>query len=437
MTPGTNANQEPIDIAPKWGALLLLMLVYSVHSIDRTAFNVLLQPIGREFVLSDGKIGLLAGFVYTIPYALAALPLAALADRVNRKRLLIILLFTWSFATLLARWAVSFRMLVGLRAVVGASEAGSPPTCLSLISDLFPPRLCPTAVSIFYVGAPIGVLVGSAVAGKVSSIWGWRWALMAIGLPGSLLALALIFVLRNPGRQASIVKIGAEMAPARRIAQWFAKPEIAMTVAAMVLASMVVLGVGAWASVLLIRERSIPIAQAGMGLGLVLGGGGIAGTLLGGLATRVRADGGNRRLLLIAGFATLFGAPFLAAALAANSGQITLIALIPYSVLLSSYYGPAFGFCLNLAPSAVRARALAVIFILCNIVGGGLGPLSIGLLSDWLKKANDPSPLSHSLSLMVILSMLAGGLFLAAARHMRRAALVSDAASKNDAYSFQ
>ncbi|WP_162986959.1 MFS transporter [Sphingomonas paeninsulae] len=410
------------DIKPRWGALMLLMLVYSVHSIDRTAFNVLLQPIGREFALSDGQIGLLAGFVYTIPFALAALPVAALADRVNRKRLLALLLFTWSLATLFARWAVNFPMLTGLRAIVGASEAGSPPTCLSLISDLFPPRLRPTAVSIFYIGAPIGVLVGSAIAGKVSSIWGWRWALMAIGLPGILLALILMVALRNPARHVESGGQGTELAPARRIVRWFIKPEIAMTVAAMVVASMVVLGVGAWASVLLIRERAVPIAEAGMGLGLVLGGGGIIGTLLGGLAARFQADGDDRRLLAIAGLAALAGTPCLAIALMSGSGTMTLIALVPYSILLSSYYGPAFGFCLNLAPSSVRARALAVIFILCNIVGGGLGPLSIGLLSDWLKGAGDPFPLTHALGLMVLLSALAGTLFMGAALQMRRVA---------------
>ncbi|MDO7843605.1 spinster family MFS transporter [Sphingomonas immobilis] len=414
-------RHEETDIVPRWGALILLMLVYCVHSIDRNAFNVLLQPISREFKLSDGQTGLLAGFVYTIPFALAAIPLATLADRVNRKHLLAILLTTWSVATLLARWAGSFGSLAGLRALVGAAEAGSPPTCLSMISDHFPPRLRPTAVSVFYIGAPIGVLVGSVVAGKVSGVWGWRWAMMAIGLPGILLAVILMLALRNPPRRTAQTDVLTTSAPARQIVAWFMIPGIALTVLAMVIASMVVLGVGSWASVLLIRERNVPIAAAGAALGLVLGAGGIAGTLLGGVAARFRADRGNSGLPVIAGLAALIGAPCLAVALASRSEILTLVALAPYSVLLSAYYGPAFGFCLNLAPSPVRARALSVVFILCNVVGGGLGPLAIGLLSDWRRLSGDRYPVSHALGLMVALAMLAGLLFLGAGYSMRRA----------------
>lgn len=405
------------SVVPNWGALVMLLLVYTVHSIDRNAFSVLLDPIGREFTLSDRELGLLAGFIYVVPFALASIPLGILVDRVNRKRLVAAILSCWSGATMLAGLATGFLSLAAARAAVGAAEAGTPPSCLSLLSDIFPPNLRPTAVSIFYVGAPMGVLVGSASAGAIANEFGWRTALVALGVPGILLAALLMLFFREPART---IVAGESTGSLVDVLSWLKRPEVMLAVSALVVAGMVVLGAGAWISVFLVRAHGVSMAQVGGVVGLIFGLGGVAGSLCGGLLAGQVAKGRDARLPLISAAALLLAAPCLVAALLSPSYTVTIAALIPFGILSAAYYGPAYGLCLNLTPGHIRGRAISVIFILANIVGGGLGPYLVGFASDVLAHGHAAAPLAQAMMVLPALAIVAGLLFLGTSRALGR-----------------
>ena len=164
-------------------ALLCIWAIFVVHGIDRSILLVLLEPIRRSFALNDSQLGLLTGLGYAVPFALAGIPLGALADRLRRTRFLAALLALWSSLTALGGLAPSYIWLVLARACVGASEAGAPPTMLSLLGDLFSDKTRPAALSIYFTAPYVGLMAGATLAGQISQTYGWRTALLAIGPP--------------------------------------------------------------------------------------------------------------------------------------------------------------------------------------------------------------------------------------------------------------
>ena len=186
-----------------WYALSIITLLHAVHFLDRAVIPNLVEPIRREFQLSDAQLGALTGLAYGVSFALAGLPLGYLADRTNRRKLLSVLVVVWSGLTALSAAAQHFFTLFVTRMGVGAAEAGAGPVEMSLIVDLFPARARATALGIYYVGISIGALANAVVAALIAAHYGWRWALLAAGIPGTVLGLLAWVTLgdipRGPG----------------------------------------------------------------------------------------------------------------------------------------------------------------------------------------------------------------------------------------------
>ena len=185
-----------------WYVVSVLLGVYMVHHLDRMVVTLLLDPIGREFQLSDSQLGLLAGLAYAIPFALAGIPLGMLVDRVNRVRLLTVLVTVWSGLTAMAAFATGFWTLLLARVGVAAAESGATPTNVSIISDQLPATRRATALGVYYMGPSLGTIVGFSVAGAVATSYGWRAGFLVAGLPGLLLALLLWRTVREPPRSS-------------------------------------------------------------------------------------------------------------------------------------------------------------------------------------------------------------------------------------------
>jgi len=188
--------------AARW-ALLLLTTIATVQFFDRALMVVILEPIKREFALSDAQLGLLAGLSYAAAFALAGIPLGWLADRRNRRNLLALLLALWSGMVALAGSAGSFATLVAARVGIGAMDAGGQPCSVSMIADLYPPQRRATAVAVFYMGVPLGMAGGFLFGALLAGAYGWRTALFAAAAPGLVLAALLLLWLREPQRGGS------------------------------------------------------------------------------------------------------------------------------------------------------------------------------------------------------------------------------------------
>jgi len=184
-------------------ALGLLCLVYVVNFVDRQVLAILLQSIKDDLALSDLQLGLLSGTAFGLFYATLGIPIARLADRYSRKGVIAICLTIWSGMTALCGTAGGFATLLLYRVGVGVGEAGGSPPAHSMISDYFPPEKRATALGIFSLGVPLGILVGFMAGGWLDQALGWRQAFIVVGLPGIAVALVVALTLREPPRGLS------------------------------------------------------------------------------------------------------------------------------------------------------------------------------------------------------------------------------------------
>ena len=188
--------------ATRYYVLALLTIVYALNFLDRTIFNVLIEPIKKEFALSDTMMGLLAGFGFVVFYALCGIPIARIADRVNRRNIVAAAFAFWSAMTVLCGMAQNVTMMTLARMGVGAGKSAGTPASQSIIADLFNKNERPRALGIYAIGTYLGVFLGYFIGGYVNQHYGWRAAFFAAGLPGIALASVLWLTVSEPKRGA-------------------------------------------------------------------------------------------------------------------------------------------------------------------------------------------------------------------------------------------
>ena len=210
-------NSNPVALADKQEheefssnyrnyALFILLLGYIVNFVDRSILAILLEPIKQDLDLNDTQLGFLGGLAFALFYSTLGIPIAALADRWSRTKVLSIAIVVWSGMTALCGLAGSFWHLLIARIGVGVGEAGASPPSHSLISDYFPLDKRATALSIYALGIPIGSMIGYGLGGWSADNFGWRNTFFLVGLPGIAVAALLFFTLREPPRGLSEVK---------------------------------------------------------------------------------------------------------------------------------------------------------------------------------------------------------------------------------------
>jgi predicted MFS family arabinose efflux permease len=183
--------------------LFVLMLVYVANFIDRQVLSILLEPIKREFGVSDSVLGLLAGPTFAIFYATIGLPLAYAADRMNRRNIIAASLAVFSVMTALCGLAAQFWQLALARIGVGIGEAGTSPQSHSMIADLYRPDERVGALTVLGIAPFIGIAIALLAGGWISQHYGWRTAFLIAGLPGVALALLVVLTIGEPARGAS------------------------------------------------------------------------------------------------------------------------------------------------------------------------------------------------------------------------------------------
>ena len=186
-----------------WYALSILTLVYAFNFIDRQLLAILQESIKADLGLSDSQLGLLTGFAFALFYVTAGIPIARWADRSNRRNIVSLALFVWSFMTAISGLAQNYLQLLLARVGVGVGEAGGSPPSHSMISDMFPPAQRAGALGFYSTGVSIGILFGFLLGGWLNEFFGWRMAFLVVGAPGVLLALVVRFTVTEPRRGLS------------------------------------------------------------------------------------------------------------------------------------------------------------------------------------------------------------------------------------------
>lgn len=361
--------------------LALLTLVYASHSMDRVVVAVVLEPIKADFVLSDAQVGALGGLAYGSAFCLFVLPLGWLADRVNRRRLLAVLVAAWSGFTLLTGLATQLWMLLVARIGVGAAEAGGNPVSMALLSDVFPPERRPAAVGILYLGLALGQGAVFLVGGAVAAEWGWRAAFVVAGAPGLLIALLVWAMVDDLPRSAKATAPLSVAATLRRLGQ---SPDLLLVTLGITCCSVATSVIWAWTPALFMRAHAIDVAATGLLFSLATAlCSGLGSLATGPVANRI-AQGGAGRLGWLAAAIALVATPLGLGMLCSDDLDAAVFGLLVLGLLLGGWLPPAFALALAIAPSDVRASAMALVQLSAALFAGGLAPFLVGLLSDHL-----------------------------------------------------
>lgn len=368
--------------------LALLVVCYVFNFIDRQLMTILLEPIKTEFGASDTAMGFLTGFAFALFYATLGVPVARLADRWSRRNVLAIAMVLWSGLTALCGAAGSFWQMALLRVGVGVGEAGGTPPSQSLIADYFPPEQRATAMGIHATGPQIGVLLGMFGGAIIAESLGWRMAFVIFGLPGVLVGLLIAVVIREP--RAEPQPAGESMWGA--IGRIWRTPAFAMLSIATAFTALSGYGLGTWAPSFLIRIHGLSLTEAGLILGLVGTFGALLGAIIGGIACDRLARRDRRWQLRLPAIGAAVSLVFMSLfVMWPESGVWTLGEFrVPHaaaflflgSVFSSFWLGPTYAAVQNLAPVHLRTQAAAMLMLLFNLIGMGIGPIAVGVFSD-------------------------------------------------------
>ncbi len=389
---------SPAATRPSYRYSIALMTgIYIFNFLDRQIVNIVAEPIKAEFQLSDWQLGALTGLSFAVLYTLCGFPFARWAERGDRPRIIAIAVISWSIMTALCGLAQSFTQFALARIGVGIGEAGCTPPAHSLITDIVPVAKRASALALYSMGAPIGQLLGMAMGGFVAAQWGWRSVFFVAGPPGLILALCALFTLPEPRRKNDI---GNHIDSETTLGFWptmrgFVSNRSFMLVAAGgAAASFVFYGLGSFYASFFLRNHTSelqvaaasfglrPIGFLGLSLGLFGGVAGIAGALSGGRIADAWSARNNAAHVLLPALCTAIATPLLFAAMFVSSLWAAMALIAAASALNSAWTGAAYAAALGLAPVRSRATASALLMFLFNIIGLGLGPLCVGLISD-------------------------------------------------------
>lgn len=423
-----------------WYAVAVLTIAYVLSFIDRSILTLLVGPIRADLGISDTQLSLLHGLAFAIFYTTLGIPAALLADRLNRRNIIVIGIAMWSVATALCGLARNFWQLFAARIGVGVGEATLSPAAYSMIADLFRPSRLGRALAVYTLGAFAGVglayLIGGAVVGAVSNaprltlpvvgeIRSWQLVFFVVGWPGALVALWMLTVPEPARRHAAPAVPDSSIADALREclvhmrAHW---QSYSAHLAGFALLGLVFNAAIAWMPSYLIRVFRLAPAEAGFTVGTTLLVFGTSGVLAGGWLTDFLGARGHpeaaMRVGLVSAVCTL---PFAASSTVAPLMALGVALFAGLVFFTSMPFGAAAAAIQLITPSRMRATASSIYLCVLNLVGLGLGPTLVALFTDFVFV--DDAAVGRSLAAASILATLpAIVIFWWGLPHFRRAA---------------
>lgn len=360
----------------------LLMLVYTVNYLDRNILVILAEPIKRELGLRDWQIGFLTGTSFAIFYALLGLPIARLADRSHRVNICSVALVVWGGMTTVCGVVSNYVQLVLARIGVGVGEAGGSPPAVSVISDYFPAEQRATALGIYNLGVPFGMLLGFIVGGVINELYGWRMAFIVAGLPGVLLAVLVKLTIREPPRVAVIEQRVEHGSVLEDVKMLLRNRLYRGTVIGAAVFNVAAYGVSLWSPANMVRVFDLDTRTVGITMGLVSGIGGAVGSFLGGYLSDRLQRRDARWLFWVPALASAAFLPLvIAGVLMPTANLYGVLLLITYAVSFATH-APFWAVAQSTVPAHKRAIAAAFLLFLINLIGMGLGPQLAGIMSD-------------------------------------------------------
>jgi predicted MFS family arabinose efflux permease len=408
-----------------WFVLAALWFVYVLNFLDRQLLSILAKPIQDDLGVTDGQIGLITGLYFAAFYCTISIPVGWLADRTNRVKLVSVACGLWSAATIACGVASNYPQLVVARMAVGVGEAGGVPPSYAIISDYFGPGTRGTALGLFNLGPPIGQMLGVAFGASVAAAFSWRSAFISIGAVGIATAVLLFFTLREPKRGGldTVPEPAAKEPPEAFWAtcrMFFARPVLRMTALAGGATQFVTYALLNFATLFLMREKGMTLQQVALWYALVIGiagGGGIfaAGRLADWLVPKTK-----RAYAWLPAASLTLAVPFYIGFVWAPSWQLATLLLAVPMFLNYFYLSPSVALVQEEVKPSQRVLSGALLLLVMNMIGLGLGPTYLGWASDQFKAMSPDHSLQLALYTLVPFYMLAIVLYLVLAGALGR-----------------
>lgn len=389
-------------------ALLVLTAIFAVNNLDRHILSITLGQIGAEFTLTDTQLGLLSGLLFAVIYVVFGFPVAKLAAKGNRRNIVAVSAAIWSVLTIGMAGAQNFAQLALARLGVGIGEAGAVAPSHSMISDLYQQERRTSAMSTFAAGANIGVLLAFLVGGIVGQMYGWRWAFVIAGIPGLLLALLLRFTVAEPERgKATPTKTEDRSLFVATVKTIWNDRGLFHAMMGISIVGIVTFGALAWNPTFIIRVHELTQAQTGVFLAVVIGVVGGLGTWFSGrLADRLGKTNPKWRMGIIVAVIVI-SKPFIAVFLLSETRFLALASFVVPGLIAGVFWGPTFAYLHSRVEPHMRPMATAIFLFCFNLIGVGIGPTLIGLLSDTVFALAGVRSIAYSLLTVQIVGLWA------------------------------
>ena len=388
----------------------LLCMVSVMSLVDRQIIAIVLEPIKREFQVSDTAMGLLTGLIFAGFYVLAAAPMGRWADIGVRRSIVAGILGFWSVMTCLGGIAQSYWQLALTRIGVAIGEAGASPASQSMVADMYPLESRGKALAIMSASGSLGIFFSLYAGGWLSDTVGWRMAFVMVGLPGIIAAVLIRLTVDEPPRGMSDAQTEDVAAASVRetVAHlWSMKSYRAMMIAIAV-GGLVGFGSLGWVPTFFIRVHGMSATEAGFAFGLSVMFGLIGGNLTVGWLSDKLGKRDMRWYMRVSGCGGLLATPFgvIAAWWPSSTGSVVMFALFLF--FLTFHLPPAQTMVHTLVRSRMRGTAVAGIILGQNLIGAGLGPLLIGVLNDVFADRYGVFAARYSLSITMALVVIVG-----------------------------
>ncbi|TAJ56982.1 MAG: MFS transporter [Brevundimonas sp.] len=416
--------------ARAWFVLAVLCFVYVLNFLDRQLLSILAKPIQDELGVTDGQLGLLGGFYFALFYCVLAIPVGWLADRTNRVRVLALSCALWSAATAACGLSTSFGQLAVSRMAVGVGEAGGVPPSYAIISDYFPSGMRGTALSLFNLGPPIGSALGVAFGASIAAAYSWRDAFLWVGVAGVVTAVVVWLFVREPKKGGLDQKLEthppADAAPIPRAGfmatckMYFGDPVLRGMALACGATQFITYALLNFATLFLMREKGMTLQEVALWYALVVGVGVSAGMFLSGWLIDRLSRRSKTAYAWLPAIGLALAAPFFAAFVWAPTWQLGLIFLILPMGLNYFYLSPAITMVQEEVRPDQRVLSGALLLLIMNLIGLGLGPTYLGAASDFFRASYPDHSLQMAMYTLIPFYGLAIAMFVGLAGTIRR-----------------
>ncbi|MFV3127060.1 spinster family MFS transporter [Niveispirillum sp. KHB5.9] len=423
----TNVAKSPPPDARAWYVLGALCFVYVLNFLDRQLLSILAKPIQDDLGVTDGQLGLISGLYFALFYCTISIPVAWLADRTNRVKVLSIACALWSAATVACGLSSTYPQLVLARMSVGVGEAGGVPPSYAIITDYFAPGRRGTALGLFNLGPPLGQALGVAFGASIAAAYSWRSAFIVLGVFGIAAALVVWLTIKEPKRGGLDLPTPGTVpgdAPVKAgfwetVTMFFGRRILLLLSLAGGATQFVTYSVMNFTVLFLMREKGMTLQEVALYYALLIGIGISIGMFVSGrLIDRFSAKS-KQAYALIPAIGLAVSVPFFIGFVWAPGWELALLFLIGPTILNYFFLSPAVTLVQEEVKPHQRVMSGALLLLVMNLIGLGLGPTYLGAASDYFRATNPDNSLQLAFYTLTPFYFLAIALYLLLARMLK------------------